>query len=379
MLACASTLPAQLNLQLAFRFVDPQAGGHGTIGITQDDRQFRYYVVAFTNLLPIHEFTAGGNFTSQWAPACATTPDDVAYDPLTDHLWLLDTDTPTSVVETDRAGNCIRAWPLASPTPSPVGIMHERNTDTLWISSTGYVSQWSKAGQRLPGGFAFQPPGGGALLAGITHDLINDHFYLVSSGGQKVYEVTKAGVLVATMDLAPFGVVNAQGIHYSVGLQQLAIVDNSLATVFVFRTGRCAGSIAQKGQGCQDPKGTVLSLGISGCPDLGRTLSVNLATSATSTIPVSFLLGASDTFGLGTTLPIDLGPLGAPGCRLYTSSDLAFGPIPNAGGGNSLLLSVPNDAALKGQSVFWQGVQLHAQIPTFLPVVTSGYLVMTFG
>ena len=85
-LASAGLVPAQLNLQLAFKFVDTQAGGNGNIGVTQDERVLRYYVIDFSNTNTIHEFDLVGTFLNQWAPTCATvvpSPNDVTYDPST--------------------------------------------------------------------------------------------------------------------------------------------------------------------------------------------------------------------------------------------------------------------------------------------------------
>src|SRR5262249_17464148 len=153
-----------------------------------------------------------------------------------------------------------------------------------------------------------------------------------------------------------------------------------IQTTFVFDLGNsCRGTMSSRGQGCLDPQGTPLALIPSGCPDLGASLGLQLRVSAGNTMPVFFMLGVSDTSGLGVTLPLDLGTLGAPGCWLYTSSDVPLGPLTNPGGGSSLPVNVPNNASLLGKSLFWQGIQFNALIPTRLPLVSSGYVVTKFG
>ena len=47
------------------------------------------------------------------------------------------------------------------------------------------------------------------------------------------------------------------------------------------------------------------------------------------------------------TLPFDLAPAGAPGCRLYTGFVFSLG-LPNANGSGSLPLALPGDPVLLG-------------------------------
>jgi len=54
-------------------------------------------------------------------------------------------------------------------------------------------------------------------------------------------------------------------------------------------------------------------------------------------------------------LPLDLGPLGAPGCSLYISLDWMWAPIETDPTGAIAALDIPNDALLVGQTLFIQG------------------------
>jgi hypothetical protein len=376
---CASSVSAQLNLRLSFSFVDQQAGGNGNIGVTQDERAFHYYVLDFSNTNTVHEFDRGGNFVTQWPTAVCTpsavSPNDVTYDSMTDHLWFVD-NNGNVVIEMDRAGTCVGGWSFTAPGANPVGLTYDRLSDTLWMSTAGQVTQWSKTGTRLAGGFFFTPPIGGNTLSGIAHDLGTDRFY-ITNGGSNVFEVDKLGNLHSTTNLSPNGVVNAQGIHFSLLLSQLVVVDNTLSTTFVYDMSPCAGSVRARGQGCMDPSGTPLTMTSTGCPDLGQSLTVRLNAGVANTMPVLFFVGTSDTNGFGVPLPLDLTPFGAPGCRIYTSDFLILN-VTNTGGGASLPLTVPNDVTLRGNSLHWQGLQASPLIPTPLPLITSDYLTTTF-
>jgi hypothetical protein len=379
----AGAAPAQLNLRLNFSFVDNQASGNGNIGVTQDERLFRYWVLDFSNTNTVHEFDRTGTFLAQYPTASCTprspTPNDVTYDPVLDRLWLVDNDNPNCVLQMDRSGACTGGWTFVSPSLNPVGITFDRRTNSLWISSNDQVTQWDKTGNRLSGGFRFTPTGGTNILSGVAHDLRTDRFYITQSNGTRVFEVDKTGMLVSTTSLAPFGVVDTQGIHYSLPLNQLVVVDNTQSRTYVFDLAGCAGSVTARGTGCRDPQGAPLTLAATGCPDLGRQLTLALQVHAANVARVFFAAGVSDTTGFGLPLPIDLTALGAPGCSIYTSTDLLLGPVNNTGGGASLVLTVPNDPSLVGRALHWQGLQAGPPIVTPLPVATSNTLRTTFG
>ncbi|MCB9882579.1 MAG: hypothetical protein H6834_12385 [Planctomycetes bacterium] len=374
---------AQLPLTFQFSFVDTMAGGNGNIGVTRDEVVGNFYVVDFSNTQTMHEFDPTGNFLSQFTTTTCTptapSPNDVAYDPNTDHLWIVD-NTGNVVLEMDRTGTCISGWTFSPPTSNVAGIGYDRNTNSLWITSTAAVSQWDLAGNPLPGGFVFTPPSGSTFLNGITHVPANDHFLVVQSSGTSVWEFDRMGNLLSTTDLSSFGVTNTQGLHYDPVSSTLSVVDNSLSTTFVFSLSFCTGRTIPAGSGCAGGGNAPLTLTTSGCPDRGASITLTLTTDATNTLPGYFVLGLSDAIWLGgIVLPLDLTPFGAPGCSVYASQETLIGAIPNTGGQVVLTLPIPQDPVLANRTAYWQGIQLGGFINTPLPIITSNYITMVTG
>ncbi|MBL8896665.1 MAG: hypothetical protein JNM84_03515 [Planctomycetes bacterium] len=381
-LAFAPSVSAQLSLSFRFSFVDTQSGGNGNIGVCQDEVQGHFFVIDFSNALTIHEFDPAGNFLTQFtttscSPA-APSPNDIAYDPINDLLWVVD-NGPTVVVPLNRAGACQAGWGIAPPTGNPAGLAFNRNTGTLLVGSTGLISEWSVQGAPLTGGFAFTPPSGSAYLNGIAHVPSNDHVLVAQSGGTEVFEFDASGTLLSTTSLAGFGLVNIQGLAFNASNQTLLVVDNATSTVHVFDAAFCRGTTRSSGSGCRDAGGTALRLTTAGCPDRRAGFSIGLATSASNVSPFFLIFGLSDTNTSGIALPLDLGLFGAPGCSLYTSQEGVIGPLPNVGGGGSLALTLPNDPTLTGGISHWQAFQFGPPIATPLPLISSDYLTLTIG
>jgi hypothetical protein len=373
---------AQLPLSLAFSFPDAQAGGNGNIGVTQDEVGGNFYVLDFSNTQTVHEFDPSGSFLGTFTTTACTpanpSPNDVTYDPGTDTLWFVDNDN-NAVLNMTRAGACIGGWTFIPPSSNPVGIVYRRTTGTLFISSTGQVTEWSLAGAPLPGGFPFVPPSGSTFLSGITHVPATGNFLITQSGGTTLYEVDPGGALLSTTPLAPFGIVNTQGVHYNPEQERLLVVDNSLSTTFVFDLPFCSGSVASAGTGCPDAQGTPLALGASGCPDLGAAFTLVVTGSPANLVPAILSIGVSDASWLGLPLPLDLALFGAPGCFVYTSNEVLIPGIPNAGGAASLPVVIPNDPTLSGGVAHVQGFQIDLALPTPLPLASSNYLTVTIG
>ena len=90
-----------------------------------------------------------------------------------------------------------------------------------------------------------------------------------------------------------------------------------------------------------------------GEPTVGSTVTLTLrrAVGSANTILV---VGASKTQGFGSTLPLDLGPLGATGCSLHVSGDVMVSAPANGQGSVDVRAALPNDRNLIGLSVFTQ-------------------------
>jgi hypothetical protein len=89
------------------------------------------------------------------------------------------------------------------------------------------------------------------------------------------------------------------------------------------------------------------------------------------------VVGLDDRSWGGIPLPLDLGPLGAPGCSLYTDRALGL-VVPNTGGGSAFALTIPAAPRLVGATTHWQGLFL-APLANPLGLATSDYLSITLG
>ena len=135
------------------------------------------------------------------------------------------------------------------------------------------------------------------------------------------------------------------------------------------------GSNLQRGgEACADGGGTVRRMAWTGNSNLGGVVLHGCDAGA---IPsVTFLTYGFSTTQVGPfTLPLDMGPFGAPGCKLYQSTDAVAGPIPT---GAQAAFAVPNDLGLVGLNVYAQCAILDSSAaPNPAGLVFSDLLKMT--
>ncbi|MEM7199399.1 MAG: hypothetical protein AAF628_03985 [Planctomycetota bacterium] len=105
---------------------------------------------------------------------------------------------------------------------------------------------------------------------------------------------------------------------------------------------------------CDGPAGATPTLAIDGVPEIGVNFALTLAAAGQGSTGV-LLFGASDTTFLGAPLPLSLGVLGAVGCDLLVSADIAL-PITPVGGSARAPIMLPPDDALVGQDFYNQFV-----------------------
>jgi hypothetical protein len=99
--------------------------------------------------------------------------------------------------------------------------------------------------------------------------------------------------------------------------------------------------VQQFGLGCRGTAGIpTLSFPSGSSAKLGGSLAISVA-NCIATTPVLHVLGFT-RFGPG----IDLGIIGAPGCKLYETTDVIFPGVSNSSGVYSFQATVPNDTAL---------------------------------
>ncbi|MEE2888400.1 MAG: hypothetical protein VX951_13300, partial [Planctomycetota bacterium] len=104
---------------------------------------------------------------------------------------------------------------------------------------------------------------------------------------------------------------------------------------------------------CAGGPGAIPSFINNGVPELNTAFSLSL-TDANPNSSGFLVIGASDSRWSGNNLPLDLGPLGAPGCKLLASLDILVGVTTNSGGASTQRFSVPNNNSLFGADFYNQ-------------------------
>ena len=115
---------------------------------------------------------------------------------------------------------------------------------------------------------------------------------------------------------------------------------------------------AAYGNGCAGTAGVPV-LRSRDVPQLGTTVAVTL-TSARANAAVLACVGTSRTAWGSLALPIDLGPLGAPGCAILTSIEGMSAITTGAAGSATLSLSIPTQGAFIGYTFYNQFLVMDA-------------------
>jgi len=89
-------------------------------------------------------------------------------------------------------------------------------------------------------------------------------------------------------------------------------------------------------------------------PSIGSTNFMPTLTGAQPFVPTMLVAGFSNTSWLGSPLPLDMGPFGAPGCFLLVSPDGFAASLANAAGDSSVPLHFPFLPALVGGVAYVQ-------------------------
>jgi hypothetical protein len=119
------------------------------------------------------------------------------------------------------------------------------------------------------------------------------------------------------------------------------------------------GSFIVVGSGCRGSSGNTPAVSASGSTARRATLTINELLARPSSVSL-LVLGRSDARFGPVTLPFEMAPLGAPGCRLYTDVVLLLVALTDPGGNASQSLTVPDDPALPGRHLFVQWATLDA-------------------
>lgn len=122
------------------------------------------------------------------------------------------------------------------------------------------------------------------------------------------------------------------------------------------------------GKGCPDRNGVVPRVGASHPVRLGGRIDVNLSRTVGGARAL-LILGLSSSSWGNMNLPVDLGPIGMPGCLLRVSVDSVSGVTtagPRAKGRATVPVDVPADPALRGRSFHaqWLVLDLNGPVPS---------------
>ncbi len=131
------------------------------------------------------------------------------------------------------------------------------------------------------------------------------------------------------------------------------------------------------GSPCTGSSGRRPSIRAAGRAALGGSFEVRLSGALPSS-SAFLLLGFSNSNANGLPLPFDLGLIGAPGCTQYVSLDIGSAYAADATGRARAPLPVPNDAALTGNSIYLQWIDLDL-FANALRLTTSGGLEARIG
>jgi hypothetical protein len=97
--------------------------------------------------------------------------------------------------------------------------------------------------------------------------------------------------------------------------------------------------------GTGGPGSAVPILGNVGRPVINKSFDITLSSAKVSSAAMLILGGSDSTWG-PFTLPLDLAPAGAPGCKLLASFDIGLPVVTASDGAGKLTMAVPNDNAL---------------------------------
>jgi hypothetical protein len=132
-----------------------------------------------------------------------------------------------------------------------------------------------------------------------------------------------------------------------------------------------AATVAIFGSGCSGSAGVpALAPRAGSRPWLGDTLHL-VCTGLPASGAAAALLGLSNRSWSGVPLPLDLAPLGMPGCSLLVSADV-FLLLANAGGIAALDMPVPNSPPLVGTAIYVQALSFDPTANAFGVTASNG-------
>jgi len=215
----------------------------------------------------------------------------------------------------------LSAFFATNPTGSMTRVLDVRQH--VWTCRT---ASWTEIGLQQP--FLYVPAAGDLLIEVVTTR--------VDSGE----------------DVAPLLVCNGTASEDTIVQRAFTgeLPTTGAASNWVPKVRVCAESPSLDSFGAGCGSGLQPALGLTGSARLGQTATVWLSNAPAATASV-LVLGVGNR---APTFPVDLAPLGMPGCKLYCSSDVGLTATTNALGIARAPLAVPSDETLVGSIVYQQ-------------------------
>ncbi|GAB4148915.1 MAG: hypothetical protein Fur0037_17280 [Planctomycetota bacterium] len=231
--------------------------------------------------------------------------------------------------------------------------------------------------------------GGGPTTLTTAMDVGPDGtLYSVGFANGMIYTVDKTTgqhtALVQTIPYLQSFAIDPQGRWYGISTAtaslyeidpatgQATLVGPNTGTSFVKAFDAAETWVQRHGQGCADGNQEVRRIDWMGTPNLSSILLLSFEPGTAPTVGI-VLLGVSITRYGASSLPIDLGPFGMPGCRLYTGPNSVLGPV---AGGVPVAVGVPNASSLVGLRLYAQGALLD---PAPSPANPAGAVVTDYA
>ncbi len=208
-----------------------------------------------------------------------------------------------------------------------------------------------------------------APINGVAqHPSLNDRLYVGTEVG--IFASHDGGLTWSTSNDGPADVSVDEVVFMHNSTTLLAATHGrGLWTIAIFEP-----AVTQLGPGCAGTNGVPVLTATP--PRIGETVTLTCSSLRPNHFGI-FLVGFSNTVGLGLPLPLELTALGMPSCYARCSTELLTGVL-NVGGSMQMTLSLPALTSALGTSLYAQVLAEDPGINAFGAVVSNG-IALTVG
>ncbi len=192
---------------------------------------------------------------------------------------------------------------------------------------------------------------------GIAWNTGTQHYYFAEGGFMRVPFKNSSGVI--TPREYTFGVFNYDFAVQEVsgrnvmGDAELELVWNRISAAMDTWDNYTAGALTSlAGAGCAGSNGVPLHTA-TGTPEIGQSVTYRLANAPNFAVCAT-MFGFDNVSWNGAPLPVELGPIGAPGCRIRINAVITDPAFTSLTGTSQVTLPFANDPSLIGRQLFTQ-------------------------